>query len=270
MAPTHCRFATAPVNDTMATRRLALQQAMRLTERTIRLRLISYRCLVIIIGLIALISLLLTAIMLSWRPLLGFLLFLPLTGAFLHVDCVLVNRWRRNLLARWARAEVDLDMFSQVLEAIGVMPVRTLQSMLSSLPTLKNLNTSYDIAPPVRWALAATLHTINACQSDRTLFASIAFTTVLASLALAAALPSWLALAGVMVIVPIRLIGLGAGHMRWRRLQAHLADLLPTESQRRDFVNLAARLDWQATPAHRKARLLGAAMGPAVVPRRPT
>jgi hypothetical protein len=247
-----------PDDTTITKRRQALQSAMNVTEHTLRLRLNCYRSLVISVGLVASVSLLWAVIQRSWIPLLGFLLYLPLTGVFLWVDSLLIHSWRCRLLRMWAHEQVDLDIFCDVLRVLRVVPQGTRESMLSSLPTVKNLQTSEDIVPLVRRALAETLHSINACQSDRTLLASIAFTTGVASLALAAALPSWLPLLGPLLVIPILGIGLGLSGLRWWRWKRKVSALQLEALPLKIFVDLAARLDWQPIPTKRKTRLLGA------------
>jgi hypothetical protein len=246
-----------PDDDIITQRRLTLQQAMSLTEHALRLRLKCYRNLVICVLVAAFLTLLWTAIQSSWLPLFGFLLFVPLTGAFLCVDSLLVHRWRQKLLQMWVDEQMDVDIFCETLCIIRVLPEQTLQGMLSTLPTQKKLQISEDVDPLVRMPLAETLQAINACESDRTLLASISITAGLASVALAAVLLSWLPLLGLLLVIPFFGLGAGINRLRlwcWKR---KVLALLQEEPQLKNFVELAARLDWQPIAAKRKTRLLG-------------
>jgi hypothetical protein len=241
-------------------RRLAIQQAMTLTERTIQARLSAYRCLVISVALIGFISFVWSVVQWAWLPLVGFLLFLPLTGSSLCVDGILLNRWRLQLLKMWIDEQVDLDSFCETLCTINVPAKEMLQGMLLPLPTRKSLQITEHIIPLVRRALAATVQVINACQSDRTLFATIAFTMGLVSLALAVVLPSWLPLLGLLLVVPVLGVGVGINSLRLWRWKWKVLALQQEELPLKSFVELAARLDWNPIPAKRKARFLGALM----------
>jgi hypothetical protein len=242
--------------DTIVTkRRQAIQQAMSLTEHTLRLRTICYRGLVIGVNLVAFVSFLWAVIQWSWLPLLGLLLLLPLTCAFLFVDCLMINRWRHRLYQMWVYGPLDVNSLCDVLFAIRVVPGQILQGMLSSLPTTKNLRITDDIDPLARRALAATVQIVNAYQSDRILLVSVAITTGLVSLVLAAVLPSWLPLFGLLFVVPI--FGAGEGIQRFRlwRWRKKVSALRQDGLQGQDFVELAARFNWQPI-SEQKARLL--------------
>jgi hypothetical protein len=243
-------------DDIITRGRQVIRQATDLTERTLRVRAKCYRGLVIGVGLVAFLSLIWPTIQWSWLPLLGFLLFLPLTGAFLYVDGLLINRWRHKLLELWADEQLDLDILCDVLCTVRAVPEQILQGMLSSLPTVKSLKTTEKIPPASRGALAATIQTINGCQSDRTLIALIAYTTGLASLALAAILASWLPLLALLLVIPIFGLGLAINGLRLRRWRRKLSALRRDGLPERDFVELAARLSWRPISEKKKSGLL--------------
>jgi hypothetical protein len=244
------------VDNTINLRRLAIRQAINLTEGTLLVRVKWYRGLVICILLVAFFSILLASVQQSWFPLLGLLLFLPLTGAFLYVDGLLLNGWQKELLKRWANEQLELDIFCDVICTIRVVPEQIIQGMLFSLPTRKNLQITEGPDPLFRLGLAKTIQTINACQSDQTLLAGLGLTVGIAPLVLAVVLSSWTLLFGLLLVIPLFCLGIGAQRLRFWSWKRKVWALRKKELEGPEFVELAARLNWQPISEKKKTRIL--------------
>jgi 4-amino-4-deoxy-L-arabinose transferase-like glycosyltransferase len=236
----------------------AFLEAVALTTQTIDIRAKRFRNLVIAVVLVALGSVLWAGIQWSWSPLAGLLALVPLCGAFLYQDTCLVNRWRQQLLDYWTQERLDLDCFRSAVSAVRLLPAGTLQAMLQTLPTGKELHTSEDISPCARKAIALTLRAIHGCQADRTIGSTVAGTVGLAALAGALLQGSWLPLSGLAAVLPI----LGAGKcmqsFRWWRWKRQIRGLPQQGLSPETLADLVARLDWSPVSEKKKAGLLAA------------
>jgi hypothetical protein len=234
-----------------------MDEALRLTERTIEARSARFRDLIVGLVVVAVVSLVCALVCRSWKPLLGLYLLVPLSGGFMWSDAALVDGWRRRIAALWRRDGLNLDIFSTAVRGMPIFPPRTLGGMLAVLPTTERGITAAALSSPMREALAGTMDTIGHCQGDRTALATLAHTIGLASLSSALLLPSWLPMVGLLLIPPIRGAGHGIAVLRFRRRWRRVRELLPGDGERRALVEAAARLDWNPIPATTKQKLLG-------------
>src|SRR5262249_44116717 len=139
---------------------------------------------------------------------------------FLCLDTCVVHHWRQQILELWVQEQVDLDSFCDTISTIRLLPARTLQSMLHTLPTKKDWHTLEKMTPSTRKAVALTLQGINLCQIDRTMFSTVAWTVGLGFVILAMIQWSWLSLLGALLIIPIFSIGKCLNFFRffhWKR-----------------------------------------------------
>jgi hypothetical protein len=235
-----------------------INDAVRLTTRTIERRTSSFRNLVIAVVAVTFISAVWAGAQLSWRPLLACLaLFILLYGVFLYRDSHFVAQWQQQILGMWIQQHLDLKIFAEAMNTLPTLPSYTLQGMLRTLPT-KELAPSVDTTGlATRKALAMTLQTINRCQNDRTVSYTSAYTLGLASIALGAIQWSWLPLMGLLSVLPAvggskRLIS--ARLRRWKR---QILDMYRQQGlELNGFVQIAAQLDWAAIPEAKRDALL--------------
>ena len=106
------------------------KEAMRLTTHTIETRTARFRNTVIAIVVVGLISMASAGVLMSWLPLLGFLLLVPLCGTFLYLDMRLVSDWQKRILEMWLQESLDLGIFSNAMVTIRSLPSHTLHGML--------------------------------------------------------------------------------------------------------------------------------------------
>jgi hypothetical protein len=234
-----------------------LKDAIELTTHTIDRRAGLFRNLIVLVVVLVVGSLLSSAIGLSWRPLLALLALVPLCGFFLSLDAWLVNRWRQHVLELWAQGQLRLDGLVQTISSIRLLPPRTLQGMLASVPTKHNPPGPFQSTPVLRRALASTLITINRCDTARTGVASVAYALGVASLTLAVIQGTWMALAGVLLVAPVLAAAWWLTAARWRRWKHDLLSLHHQEGlEWTAFLPAANQLDWGSVPDRKKQRLL--------------
>lgn len=235
-----------------------VNDAVRLTTRTIDRRTSSFRNLVIAVVTVAFISAVWAGAQLSGRPLLACLASLILLyGVFLYRDSHFVAQWQQQILEMWIQQHLDLKIFSEAMNTLPMLPSYTLQGMLRTLPT-KELAPSVDSTGlATQKALAMTLHTINRCQNERTVSYTIAYTLGLASIALATIQWSWLPLMGLLCVLPA--VG-GGKRLISARLQRWKRQILEMYRQQgielNGFVQVAAQLDWAAISEAKRDALL--------------
>jgi hypothetical protein len=235
----------------------SLKDVIELTTQTIDRRAGLYRNLIVLVVVLVAGTLLWAAIGLSWRPLLALLALVPLCGFFLFLDAWLVNRWQQQVLERWAEGQLSLDGLVKAISPIRLLPARTLQGMLASVPTKHNNLYVCQYPPVLRRALAATLKTINRCENDRTGVTSVAYALGVASLALAVIQSSWMPLTGVLLVAPVLEAAGLLKAARWRRWKRILLALHCQQGlEWTAFVPAANQLDWGSVPDRKKQRLL--------------
>jgi hypothetical protein len=233
------------------------KDAIVLTTQTIDRRAELFRNLVVLVVVLVVGSLLWAGVGVSWRPLLALLALVPLCGFFLFLDTWLVNRWRHQVLELWAQGQLSLDGLVKGIRSIRLLPPRTLQGMLASLPMKLNNPGAFPSVPVLRRALVATLKTINRCDNARTGVASTAYALGVVSLVLAAIHGTWMALAGGLLVAPVLATAWWLKAARWRRWKRSLLSLHCQQGlDWTTFLPAASQLDWGSVPDGKKQRLL--------------
>jgi hypothetical protein len=233
-----------------------MDEALRLTKQTIETRSARFRDLVVLVVGLAAACLVCTLVLRSWEPLLGLLLLVPLAGVFVWRDASLVNDWRRGIAELWIHDRLELEIFSTAVRGIPIFPSGMLGGMLAILPTKERGVGTAAFSRAMREALAGALELIGRCQRDQTALSTLAYTIGLTSLALALLRHSWMPLAGLLLLVPIRSLGFRIAVLRFRPWWRRVRELLPRECERSAFIEAAGRLDWEPIPAATKRRLL--------------
>jgi hypothetical protein len=221
-----------------------IREVVRFTANTINARMSYFKKLIISIVVIILASATWSVIQISWQPLLGLVLLVPLCGIFLCLDTYLIGRWQHQILGMWTQGSLNLGIFFDTMAKIRTLPLHTLNGMLATIPTVDDLLIENDISLDIRNALLATLQIINHCQIDRIIFATIACALGLGSLAFAVILWSWFPLPGLLSVIATVIIGRWLSFFRFRRLMQQISTINLQDADIKTFVNLAAQLEW--------------------------
>jgi len=252
------RIHKAVQNENMAVAKSpsGFKEAIGLTTRTIDMRARCFRNLIIGFAIVMIGCVIWTTTLWSWGPLLGLVLLVPLCSAFLGLDTFVVHRWRQQILALWVQEQVELDSFCDTISTIRLLPARTLQSMLHTLPTKNALRNSDKMILSTRKAVALTLGDINLCQIDRTMSSTVAWTVGLVFVAVAMIRWSWPWLLGVLIVIPVLGIGKCLGFLRFCHWKRHILALQREGLKLKNFLEIVARLDWNPISEQKKCRLL--------------
>ncbi len=232
-------------------------QAIRLTTQAIDKRGALYRYLVVAVVLVGFASLIWALIRWSWWPLLGLISLVSLCSAFFCLDVYLVNRWRRQVLEMWIQGRIEVDNFCDTMMNLRVLPERTLQGLLDTLPAEKKLGIREKVSPSMRNAVVLTISIIHACQFNRTISVTAAYT--LASIfALCTALyHSWGTLVGLLLIPVVIVLCQGSTFLRFRKWKKQILMLCQQPEFLTDqFVAIVKKLDWKPIPERKKRQLL--------------
>jgi len=235
----------------------ALKEAVSITTRAIDARAAHFRNLVIVVVGVAIISLIWGAFLASWQPLLGLLFLVPLCATFLYIDITLLNRWQRQIIDMWVQELLDLEIFSETMLTLRVLPQRVLKGMLGTLPTKENGLSVGHITPGIRKALAVTLQTINRCQNDRMALVAFAYIISCTFLVLAGIRWSLPSLLGLLFVLPLIAAFKWTNDWRFQRLRKQIMAMKQDQGiELSNYVEVAAQLDWESIPHKKKDRLL--------------
>lgn len=200
----------------------AYRTAIERTTRVIERRAKYYRNLVVAVVLIGAASVAGALAARSLSGLAGVFFLVPACGLFFFADARLLNEWRSDVLASWARGELDLAALRQALRAHPGLPQDTRDAMLGTLPSTGDLAEEQRILAATRQAAAAASLMAHQGRADSLLLHSVASAIAVSALAAALWLRAWTPLLGVAVLalrLPL------AGWMRRRRLAAREAEL---------------------------------------------
>jgi hypothetical protein len=128
--------------------------------------------------------------------------------------------------------------------------------MLQTLPTKKDFHTSDKMTPSTRKAVVLTLRDINLCQIDRTICSTVAWMVGLVCVALAMIQWSWLSLLGVLIVIPVLSIGKCLNFLRFLHWKRHILSLQREGLKLKNFIEIAACIDWNPISEQKKCRLL--------------
>lgn len=108
----------------------AYESAIDLTTNAITRRSRSFRNQVLAVVSVAVIGA--VALRMLWLPV-GLLALVPVCGFFLWRDARQVTEWRSEILAMWARQDIDLLAFDHAMRVNKFLPESTLSGMLDLL-----------------------------------------------------------------------------------------------------------------------------------------
>jgi hypothetical protein len=111
-----------------------LLEAIEITIRTIEDRARLYRNLVMAVSVVSVLSILLSVLFRHWLPLIGLVLLVPLTGAYLFFDGRLVRRWRAGVVEMTRLRSLDVATFLKTISGFRHLPSNSLKAMLATLP----------------------------------------------------------------------------------------------------------------------------------------
>lgn len=94
----------------------------------------------------------------SWQPLAGFLLLVPMCGAYSFLDLWILAQWRSRLITSWIQRELDFNAYRKAMSAHPQLPQPTLQSMLATLPAAGDLAGEHRISSTTRTAAAVAVY----------------------------------------------------------------------------------------------------------------
>jgi hypothetical protein len=120
----------------------------------------------------------------SWRPLVGWLLAVPITALFLWLDARLVRRWRESILAAWVCDALGLEQFRAAMSRIKYLPTSTLTGMFDHLVATVSGH-SQAAAPGARAAVAEATNQ-DARREEQRLLAWVGVLTFATAVALVA------------------------------------------------------------------------------------
>ena len=226
------------------------------TSRTLISRAQGFRNLVIAFGVTGLGSVGSMVGLRDLGPALALLLLGPLFGAFLWRDGVILGRWRAQLGEAWIRCEIDFSALSQALAANPTLPQTTVQGMLETLPTTRDLLDEQAVSVSTREAIIHAVAARDGIESAKlaSLIVVLASTTIAGILA--SLIGAWYPLLA-LAYLPVALLT-----FRWarrRRLDAAIQKIQVLR-QRADFsgaqyLEMLAKLPWGRSSRDDKARL---------------
>jgi hypothetical protein len=136
----------------------------------------------------------------------GFLLLIPLSGAFLVADVRLFTRWRSRFLDDWSAKKTDIVAFAAAIRAHPKLPPNTVEGMLATLPSTGDLVAEQAIEAPTRRAIAASAAARQQDRADALLFKVVA-SGIVVPLALASVWArSWVPLTGLAALLALPIV----------------------------------------------------------------
>jgi hypothetical protein len=261
------RFSSPTGGDGgMAPARLpaAAREAMDITLRTLSERLLWLSILGVAMGLVILLSLIGSVVYGIWTILWGILALFAMCALFICGDLTRLNRWEQNILNLWVQDRLDLDNFSKMISRISRAPrgfplgisQALLGSMLSTLPT--ETKGFVRMTTDLRNLTALTMWTLNLCKLDRMALVTLAYSVALTSLAWAVTIWSCRPLVGCLP-VPFLLDALPVlTGLRLRHWHQRIALLAQQRVDRRNFADVARKLDWGPIASWKKDSCLEA------------
>jgi hypothetical protein len=136
----------------------------------------------------------------SFALALTLILLVPVCAFYLFFDATLLNRWRADLLAAWARREIEFATLAELVRANRTLPTATIQGMLMTLPTTGELETERRLSAPTRHAVAAASRAVHRAQSDVMLLNAAQSAVVACAVVLSVWTHAWTPLLGLAVI----------------------------------------------------------------------
>jgi hypothetical protein len=125
---------SSSLNTQQPTDTPVLLRAINATLRALEDRGRLFRNVMVAVVIVGGASVLFAVIFLSWTPLFGFILLVPLVGGFLILDSRRVRQWRSDILQMFRTEPHDYSLFQKTMAGFRHLPPRTVRSMLATLP----------------------------------------------------------------------------------------------------------------------------------------
>jgi hypothetical protein len=172
----------------------SVQQVVKETLRAIEKRSRLYRTLVITVSSILILPSIFAIVSRSATPLLAVGVLIPLAGTYLVIDGMRLTQWRAQILELWRSGELDLVVFAKSISAHPMIPRRTLEGMLASLPVASKARSTTE-KDQVIWRLRATVRR----DQLRTILATLGLMGMALSLGMVCAFRNPMLLAGFVI-----------------------------------------------------------------------
>jgi uncharacterized protein (DUF983 family) len=237
----------------------AYKTAIDLTTQAIDNRARYFRNQIVSVVLVGAVSIAVAAYAWTLWPLIFLLLVIPLCGAFLLLDGRLLGNWRSQLLASWAKRELDLWPFRDAMAAIPTLPKATLQGMLAMLPWAPDWSAEQTAATNTRERVVVVAATIHACRNDEIALKTLGAMVVTSAMICAVAIKTWLPLLLIMATFLLPLLTRQIRRGRLRKLRTSIV----TAKGDADFNAIAFgclldSLDWRPIAVSEKQNLTAA------------
>jgi hypothetical protein len=174
MIPDSAHLNTAP--RISADPGAVILDAINLTLKTIEGRARLYRKIVVCVSVTFVAALILAAGLRSWQPLVGLILLVPVSGAFLAIDSRKVRSWQTSMLQMWRVRGLDLGEFERLIAKLGHVPVHTVRGMLMVLPMQNAKSMNRQCSDAQKESISNSLQLAVRANEHKTLLTSAALT----------------------------------------------------------------------------------------------
>ena len=162
-------------------------EAINVTLRTIEKRTRLYRSLLVGVWVVSLLSIVSALVLRNPTLLIGFGLLVPLAGSFFLLDCRQVGKWQEHLFNLWLGRGLRFEPYGQSMSSHPRVPPRTIEEMLSLLPSESAGRKIDELLPDQKAAVASASKLDRRRQEFRT-GAGVLASTLITGLVVASAL----------------------------------------------------------------------------------
>lgn len=223
----------------------AYSVAFDLTVQTIERRARFYRNLIAVIIAVSLCSA--GGALAAWTPeaMTGLLLIYPVCCFYFFLDERLLNDWRSQLCANWAKKELDFWAFRDAMLAMPNFPKATLQSMVETLPASPDWSMERAASERTRKVLTLVVTAIHDSRANTALIKAAAAAMVAVSIIFTMVLGVWYPILFIAAIALLPLFGIGMKGRRLRKLRTSIiAARQDAEFNGELFTGLINYLNW--------------------------
>jgi len=223
----------------------AYRVAIDKTTSIIDTRAKYFRNLIVAVVALSLGSVGLAVVTWTFSPFAGLLLLLPACGFFFFFDQKLLSAWRSHLVDAWVEKRIDFGNLRSAVSAIPTLPKGTVQGMLATLPSTRDLVAEQGISSSTREAVAAAVRGIQACQTDTIALKAAATAIVSGSIVIAVARHMWELLLGGLAAILLPILGKWLKRRRIETLKERtIAARAKVDFSNEKYGELVARLQW--------------------------
>ena len=225
----------------MSAYRVAIDQ----TTKTIDRRARYFRNLIVTVVVLSLGSIGWSLVTWTILPFSGFLLLVPSCGFFFVFDHKVLKDWRSHLVDSWVDKRIDFGSLCSAVSDISTLPKDTVQGMLATLPSARDLVVEQGVSSTTREAVAAAVAGIHGCQSDALVLKTTATAIVSVLVAIAATRQMWEPLLGVMAVVLLPILRKWLKRRRIATLkQRTVMARTKVDFSKEKYEHLVASLEW--------------------------